>query len=264
MTNSFPLVSFIVATKNSQYRLPDLLDSIKNNCPPHHYEVLIADCSSSDNTVNLVHSYSLMLPIRIVSLSDSGIYNAWNRAIRHAVGSWYIFLGDDDKIHNSQEAPACFDFLASLEPISHQLVLFDAYLLSPASTHVIPSYSPSLLWKGMKFYHPSSAISALVFNDYKFDENLRVSSDYKLFSILRLHGLYCPRTLTSIGQGGISHTSLFLLFKEILGFNLSIYSNPYHIVYYPLKILIYACLRNFKKSLLEVVCKTSHCRLPIE
>lgn len=260
LTTPAPLISFIVATRNSQPRLHGLLDSVRANCPPHRYEVLIADCASTDNTVDLIHSYSLILPIRIVSFSDSGIYNAWNKAIRHAAGTWLIFLGDDDSIYNTEEASSCFEFLSLLDPIAHPFVFFDAYLLPPASFFVKPSYSSSLLWKGMKFFHPSSAISRMVFYEHKFDENLRVASDYKFFSMLMLEGLHYPRIFTSIGQGGISHTSLPTLFKEILFINLSFYSNLLHVLYYPSMLLIYMSLRYTKVSFLYAVEKLSFLR----
>ena len=67
-------------------------------------ELIIIDGKSSDNTIMIIKKYSEKINYWI-SEKDSGIYNAWNKAIPKANGDWLCFLGSDlDLYHIS------FDF----------------------------------------------------------------------------------------------------------------------------------------------------------
>ena len=134
------LVSFVIATKNSEERLIHLLESIKLNCPHSSFEILIADCASTDSTLNIVNTFSSSFPIQVVSYFDTGIYNAWNKAIPYACGKWLVFLGDDDLIFGYEEAHNCFNLLSTVDSSLYPLILFDAFLLHPLNRSVRPTY----------------------------------------------------------------------------------------------------------------------------
>lgn len=60
---------------------------------------IIADGGSLDGTVEVLdklrHEHLL---VRVES--DTGVYNAWNKAVLHAQGKWVLFLGSDDELAN--------------------------------------------------------------------------------------------------------------------------------------------------------------------
>ena len=65
----------------------------------HH---LIADGGSRDKTVSIIESYQGK-DLTLVSTSDSGIYDAWNKCILYANAIckdsfWFNFLGADDHL----------------------------------------------------------------------------------------------------------------------------------------------------------------------
>ncbi len=57
--------------------------------------MIIIDGESSDDTISIIKKYSKKINYWI-SEKDSGIYNAWNKAIPKANGDWLCFIGSDD------------------------------------------------------------------------------------------------------------------------------------------------------------------------
>lgn len=63
-----------------------------------HWEHIIVDGGSNEETLSILHKYSHLLWI---SEQDRGIYDAMNKGISMASGQWLLFLGADDLIHDS-------------------------------------------------------------------------------------------------------------------------------------------------------------------
>lgn len=63
------------------------------------YEHLVYDGGSTDGTVELLSEVGTQVPrLKVVSESDTGIYNALNKGVRDAKGEWLYVLGCDDAI----------------------------------------------------------------------------------------------------------------------------------------------------------------------
>lgn len=96
-----PLFSIIIPTYNSERTLRASLDSIV----AQHYkevEVFVQDGMSSDKTVKIANTYKEKLPhLKVVSEKDEGIYDAMNKALLKVNGSWVLFLGSDDTLHDA-------------------------------------------------------------------------------------------------------------------------------------------------------------------
>jgi glycosyltransferase involved in cell wall biosynthesis len=59
------------------------------------FEWIIIDGASNDNSVSIIEQYSDRVTYWI-SEPDSGIYNAMNKGIKHAVGNYLLFLNSGD------------------------------------------------------------------------------------------------------------------------------------------------------------------------
>lgn len=94
-----PCISIVIATWNAEKTLGKCLDSVRRQSYAD-YEILIQDNISDDGTVQVVKS-NRDLPISLSSESDTGIYDAWNKAISRARGEWIYFLGADSTLHSS-------------------------------------------------------------------------------------------------------------------------------------------------------------------
>lgn len=91
-----PVFSIIMATYNAERRVRGALASVLGQNFPH-YELLIQDNVSTDQTLPCIRTYTSDT-LHLVSAPDSGVYDAWNRALERARGEWLLFLGADDRL----------------------------------------------------------------------------------------------------------------------------------------------------------------------
>jgi len=95
--------SIVTSTYNAGNSLKQCLESVRNQTFVG-VEHVIVDGASSDNTCEIIQSEQNREDHRIgwwCSEKDSGIYNAWNKAIPHCKGEWILFLGADDVLANA-------------------------------------------------------------------------------------------------------------------------------------------------------------------
>lgn len=89
------LLSIIIATKNSEKFIKECLNNLFNQEVPKNLklEALIIDGNSSDNTVHIAKQYPVH---KIISESDKGAGDAYNKGIKLASGDFIFFLNSDD------------------------------------------------------------------------------------------------------------------------------------------------------------------------
>lgn len=96
-----PFFSIITATYNGAAHVGALAGSLAaQTCRDFNW--IVQDGASSDATLDIVRHWTARLPETLcVSGPDSGIYDAWNRALgAHPgrLGRWALFLGADDRL----------------------------------------------------------------------------------------------------------------------------------------------------------------------
>lgn len=93
-----PYFSIIIATFNSGAVLGAALTSIANQTD-RSFEVIIIDNESTDSTLIVAKFFQKLMPfMRIVSEKDNGTYDAINKGVLLARGSWIYNLGSDDTL----------------------------------------------------------------------------------------------------------------------------------------------------------------------
>ena len=92
-----PLVSIIIASFNSARTIDKTLSSILNQ-NFNNYELIVIDGLSTDGSVDIIKSYesSFLDKLKWISENDNGIYDAWNKGLEIASGTWICFIGTDD------------------------------------------------------------------------------------------------------------------------------------------------------------------------
>lgn len=95
-----PLVSVIMPCYNMASYISDSIKSVISQTYPH-WELLIVDDASTDNTVDIIESYSQSDPrIRCaIKKQNSGIADTRNQCIQMAQGQFLAFLDADDIWH---------------------------------------------------------------------------------------------------------------------------------------------------------------------
>jgi glycosyltransferase involved in cell wall biosynthesis len=92
--------SIIIPTFNSGKTIRHAIESILDQTFSN-FEVLIQDGCSGDDTLTIINSIKDER-IRMESISDSGIYDAMNKATFRSKGKWLYYLGSDDRLYSPE------------------------------------------------------------------------------------------------------------------------------------------------------------------
>jgi glycosyltransferase involved in cell wall biosynthesis len=103
-------VSIIVCTYNRCEILKYCLDSLeKQSCDKSHYEVIVVDNNSTDNTKEVVEEYcGRNSNFRYVFEENQGLSHARNRGAKEAKAGWVGYLDDDGKVRENYIEQALF------------------------------------------------------------------------------------------------------------------------------------------------------------
>ncbi len=211
-TDDCPSISVVVACLNVAEVLPRCLDSIASQSFPR-YEIVVADGGSIDGTHAVLKRYSGVFgdKLRWHAEPDSGIGNAWNKAIGRVRGDWILFLGADDTLAGPEVLSTV---AAKLAATDRRIVYGDVRLTDHDGREVGLLADPwlaeefrgclkSLAHQGV--FHRRSLFAA----HGPFDESLRMTSDYDflLRELTTAEPLYLPGVVVSNMQiGGLSST----------------------------------------------------------
>lgn len=96
-TGRAPRFTIVTSTFNAATSLPVTARSLAcQTC--RDFEWLVMDGASPDGTAEVARGFGDMVT-RLVSEPDSGIYDAWNKALPLVRGQWVLFLGAGDTLY---------------------------------------------------------------------------------------------------------------------------------------------------------------------
>lgn len=105
---SLPLITIITPTFNAAATLAACMESVAKQTYPNK-EHWIIDGLSTDGTIQIMQQYApIYSHVRFLSEKDDGIYDAMNKGIKLAKGSWLYFLGADDILYNENVLSSIF------------------------------------------------------------------------------------------------------------------------------------------------------------
>lgn len=93
-----PLISIITITFNAESQLPPTMESVAQQTF-HDFEHIIVDGASKDSTLEVARRLGTD-SLRILSEPDNGLYDAMNKGLRLAKGSYVLFLNAGDAFHS--------------------------------------------------------------------------------------------------------------------------------------------------------------------
>jgi|GEM_PF-294099 len=179
-----PIVSVIMATKNSEACIAESLNSIMAQSF-QSYEVIIVDGDSTDRTVEIASQYA---KVTIVRQSGIGFADAWNCGIAESQGKYLSFLDSDD-LWASDKLALQVTFLET--NAACDAVIARVRFFSDQSQALPETFRPALL-VGSHLAHMPGAL--LVRRDVfarigTFDPALSVASDIDWFAKLKDAGI---------------------------------------------------------------------------
>jgi len=170
-----PLVSVITVTFNCVATLARTLDSVRAS-KRADVEYVVVDGASTDGTLELLESNRDIIDV-LISEPDQGIYDAMNKAVKHAHGDYVIFLNGDD-----QFIPAGFRGALDVLPKSGRAIeTFTTLVRSEVQPSEVLAATP---WKLLMFNtvpHPSTFTPRELQAGLEFDTTYRIAADYDMF-----------------------------------------------------------------------------------
>ena len=183
------------------------------------WELLILDNCSSDGLPQLVREYQAAHPtqlIRFSSQADVGIYDAWNRGVSLARGTYLCFIGADDTFLTSKSLQKLLDLSTSFADL---ITCRNSYY--SADGRFLRDWGSSWSWRRMResmnIAHPGMLVRHDLFDQYGFfDPSFRICGDYEWFLRLSstVHAIHSETSILKIVQAGVSHTKISAVYAE--------------------------------------------------
>jgi glycosyltransferase involved in cell wall biosynthesis len=182
-----PLVSCIIASKDSEKSIKRAIESVKNQTYPN-IEIIVIDGESKDRTVDILEESQIDYWI---SEKDNGIYDALNKGIMLSCGEWIFFLGSDDFIlPHAVEKYLKFSLEKErqnqkIEFISSKMLILTEIKILGFKEKISEIYGKEWKWeefkKSMTVAHPGSFHRRNLFKEVGlFDTNYKIAGDYEL------------------------------------------------------------------------------------
>lgn len=173
-------MKFSIITINYNHRdgLRKTIQSVVNQTFTD-FEYIIIDGGSEDGSVELIKEYSDRIAYW-VSEHDKGIYNAMNKGITQAKGTYVNFMNSGDVFYSN-------DILEKVNRLmdDSDFVIGKDFNQNPKTGEVFTTILPTRISMAA-FYmwtlpHQSAFIRRSLFNNSPYDESLRIVADWKFY-----------------------------------------------------------------------------------
>jgi glycosyltransferase involved in cell wall biosynthesis len=196
----------VTAVYNGKTNIAGCLESVLAQDYPLVEHILL-DAGSKDGTVDVLREYDDRIAFWR-SEPDTGIYDAWNKALEEARGEWICFLGVDD--HLLPGAVSAYMAMALKNPqaeyISSRVKVVDP---SGYRRTIGGPWSWRRFSKRMCTAHPGSMHRRELYNRLgTYDTSYRIVADYEFLLRARwqLNAVYMPTVTVIMQDGGVSCT----------------------------------------------------------
>lgn len=168
--------SIITINYNNGHGLQQTIDSVLGQVC-RDFEYIVIDGGSTDSSVEILKKYDDKIHFW-VSEPDNGIYHAMNKGVAHAHGEYCIFMNSGDCFYN-QTVLERVNAADPTEDVVVGKVAIDLqdHIISPPPKGNLTMYH---LYSG-SIPHQGSFIKTDLLRQFPYDENLKISSDWKFF-----------------------------------------------------------------------------------
>lgn len=220
--SDLPIITIITSTYNVVQDLHWTIDSIKSQTYPN-IQWIIADGASTDATVAMFDANSELIDYWF-SEPDTGIYDAWNKALEHVKGDWIQFIGAGDELYETNILEKVALHLKSAYP-SYELVYGQVVHVSEKGRKELyvsgePWDRYRGKWEGIR---PRLPVQTAIFHHVDIFKEIHFDNNYKIIAdcILLLEKnyknfLFVPFKVVKMPKGGISGSvdSGILIYNE--------------------------------------------------
>lgn len=172
-------ISVVIPAYNASTSIVRSLVSVYEQTSPVH-EVIVVDDGSSDDTFKVVNKYikdQNLSNLHLFSQPNAGPSAARNKGIKFSTGDYIALLDSDDTWHRDK-IEIQKNYIRRFPEFAIICGEMDDQFKDAAGTESLDFYKS--LWK-TPFYTSTIVIKKEALTDVKFDENKRLSEDYKLY-----------------------------------------------------------------------------------
>jgi len=170
-------LTIITSTFNSINHLQNLINSVKKY-KENWVQWIVVDGNSTDGTIDLLKKNIDIIDNLIIE-NDTGIYDAWNKALKHINGQYICFIGSDDDI-----APSYFKNVKnSLETITNNVICFKIAIFENNKENIKYELHKTIYVKPNKypfelgFHHQGTLFHVELFKKNSFDTSYKILGD---------------------------------------------------------------------------------------
>ena len=211
--NSSPKISIITVSFNSAKTIKETIESILIQ-DYNNIEYIIIDGGSSDETMDIVKSYSEKISY-FISEKDNGIYDAMNKGIKAATGDIVGILNSDDFYPNSF---VLSNVAKSFKKYNCDAVYGDLVYVNKKDTTQIKrywqagNYNTSKIKNGWMLPHPTFFVKKVMYDRHGlYNSALKRAADYEMILKLvykeNISVHYIPMILVKMRVGGASNST---------------------------------------------------------
>ena len=144
-----------------------------------NFEFIIIDGGYTDGSKEYIQEKNECIDYW-VSESDNGFYHAMNKGIKMAKGEYCLFLNSGDEFYDNEVVSKIYKNI-----YTEDILVFDSILYENCKTKTNhpEKMTLSYLWNDT-ICHQSALIKTDLLLKFKYDETLKIVSDWKLFILL--------------------------------------------------------------------------------
>jgi glycosyltransferase involved in cell wall biosynthesis len=171
-------ISIVTINYNNKDGLRKTIESVVNQTY-RNIEYIIIDGASTDGSTDIIRTYEDAIAYW-VSEPDRGIYNAMNKGESKATGDYILFLNSGDYlVCPTVIEEICYEFSSHEDIIFGLLKTYPSNLIGYTDIHLPLTMQD--FFERSPIPHPASFIKRDLFKEIKYDENLKIVSDWKFF-----------------------------------------------------------------------------------
>lgn len=206
-TMSRPLFSIIIASYNAGETFSYCLECVRRQ-RFNDFQLIIIDGRSNDNTIEIIEKNKDIVDFYL-SEPDNGIYDAWNKGLKHANGEWILFVGADDYL--LPDALNTYHTFLQKNDIQRCYYVSSKVQIIDTDGRKKRVFGWPWNWHTFKskhvVAHPGSIHHHLLFKEYGiFDIRYKIAGDYEM--LLRpkqkLNAHFINAITAEMTEGGIS------------------------------------------------------------
>lgn len=240
-----PLISIVTATFNSEKRLLQTINSVRDQ-GYKAIEYIVVDGGSTDNTLKIIESNSDIIT-KWISESDNGIADAMNKGVSLSTGDYILFIHSDDYL----DSPDCIEKAVKYIDSDHEIFAFNVEYGTESKSTILKARKFGY-WTNFKGPHHQGIIcNRSVFNKVgTFDTKYAITMDYDFF--LRAYRQKitlkkCDLLLSFMSNDGVSSLNPWPRLHEEKQVHFSNCTNIFMYLIYTVYWPVYTIYRKFKR-----------------